>query len=624
MGDIRQMHRASKSMGDYRHSEFQQPDAIFDDAVEGIPNSMSKDNLFYQKPLSMRQAKRANTKFQRAWRDTPRKEARENSRREAEEAKLRARQYLEEYQQGGQTPPLKMNREAIEPDWFKYGEKPTWSKNRMHGYQFGALALAPNSTVGRVKGMGAIKKFPIGKKGWSIDPSLTMTNVSGPGFNIFQGSPGVGFTKKFQKGGQLPYDTTLDRGPRRKSYYSKPGRATKKPNHENPFADVSAFSHIERPMDYKERGHGPSSGLSKWNQNSVGVSASIPLFYPHGGPGARKRDAPYTYFGLYPSIEKYQGTYTDKSKVPASTRIDPRGIQALPYRYKKGDFPDAEGKFSGVKGKLGIGTTWNGPSSESRLQLFGGLEKSDIDNKANPSIGYDIYHRRKYGPYWRESSFGPTSRAEMSRDGMSMAHGLGIKQNLGKGRSINADIDIYGARFGDSGQATFFPSGNIGYTHKFQQGGQFKNNNMNTYRTGGITPQKAKEMLRDGTANGRPLTAAQKKYFGLIASGKLPKYQKAGTYFDEDFVPDINPQGGRYTVPASSTANPALGAGIQAQRQMFNRPVQYDNTPQSTIGYPSTQVGMGNEPNQQFMYPALRGRDAGVQQGMTNRIIASG
>lgn len=37
---------------------------------------------------------------------------------------------------------------------------------------------------------------------------------------------------------------------------------------------------------------------------------------------------------------------------------------------------------------------------------------------------------------------------------------------------------------------------------------------------GSLSPSKAKEMLRDGTANGKKLTSKQKRYFGMIAGGK--------------------------------------------------------------------------------------------------------
>lgn len=40
---------------------------------------------------------------------------------------------------------------------------------------------------------------------------------------------------------------------------------------------------------------------------------------------------------------------------------------------------------------------------------------------------------------------------------------------------------------------------------------------------GGPSRAKAKEMLKDGTAHGRPLTSAQRGYFGVIASGKKPR-----------------------------------------------------------------------------------------------------
>jgi hypothetical protein len=38
-----------------------------------------------------------------------------------------------------------------------------------------------------------------------------------------------------------------------------------------------------------------------------------------------------------------------------------------------------------------------------------------------------------------------------------------------------------------------------------------------------VSPAKAKEILRDGTAHGKKLTKKQKGYFGVIAGGKKPK-----------------------------------------------------------------------------------------------------
>lgn len=36
------------------------------------------------------------------------------------------------------------------------------------------------------------------------------------------------------------------------------------------------------------------------------------------------------------------------------------------------------------------------------------------------------------------------------------------------------------------------------------------------------SPEKARKILEDGEIDGRPLTPAQKRLFGLIASGKVP------------------------------------------------------------------------------------------------------
>ena len=42
----------------------------------------------------------------------------------------------------------------------------------------------------------------------------------------------------------------------------------------------------------------------------------------------------------------------------------------------------------------------------------------------------------------------------------------------------------------------------------------------------GLTAAKAKKILSDGTVNGKPLTAKQKAYFGLIAGGGNPSGSK--------------------------------------------------------------------------------------------------
>jgi hypothetical protein len=57
-----------------------------------------------------------------------------------------------------------------------------------------------------------------------------------------------------------------------------------------------------------------------------------------------------------------------------------------------------------------------------------------------------------------------------------------------------------------------------------------------TYKQGGnVSSAKAKEILRDGTAQGHPLTPAQKRYFGWIAGGSKPKAEHGGIPIPDNF-----------------------------------------------------------------------------------------
>ena len=48
------------------------------------------------------------------------------------------------------------------------------------------------------------------------------------------------------------------------------------------------------------------------------------------------------------------------------------------------------------------------------------------------------------------------------------------------------------------------------------------------YAKGGLTQSKAKKILEDGVANGKPLTKKQKVYMNLIAKGGMSKFEKGG------------------------------------------------------------------------------------------------
>ena len=44
-----------------------------------------------------------------------------------------------------------------------------------------------------------------------------------------------------------------------------------------------------------------------------------------------------------------------------------------------------------------------------------------------------------------------------------------------------------------------------------------------SHKSGGLTSGKAKEILRDGKAQGKTLTRKQKKFFGAVAGGASPR-----------------------------------------------------------------------------------------------------
>jgi len=46
---------------------------------------------------------------------------------------------------------------------------------------------------------------------------------------------------------------------------------------------------------------------------------------------------------------------------------------------------------------------------------------------------------------------------------------------------------------------------------------------IGTHKAAKMSAEKAKTMLREGRANGKPLTAAQKRLFGWVAGGRKPR-----------------------------------------------------------------------------------------------------
>ena len=83
---------------------------------------------------------------------------------------------------------------------------------------------------------------------------------------------------------------------------------------------------------------------------------------------------------------------------------------------------------------------------------------------------------------------------------------FGVNQNLGR-LDIGANLELPFLNDWATGERLpIQPQGKFNLKYRFDEGGP--------------TPAKAREMLRDGTVHGRPLTDKQKRYFGYIANAQ--------------------------------------------------------------------------------------------------------
>lgn len=90
--------------------------------------------------------------------------------------------------------------------------------------------------------------------------------------------------------------------------------------------------------------------------------------------------------------------------------------------------------------------------------------------------------------------------------------------------------------------------------------------NMREYKKGGLTSNKAKMMLHDGTINGKPITDAQRKYFGWVAGGSKEAKAEGGDIFGG------NKDGGKIMAPKMMYA----GGGKVGKRKNSTGNAYYD------------------------------------------------
>jgi len=181
----------------------------------------------------------------------------------------------------------------------------------------------------------------------------------------------------------------------------------------------------------------------------------------------------------------------------------------------------------------------------------------NVDSKYGPITPYDFLYQKgvpniKSKAYFNRVSTVPTNAKdfEKSADSALAIHPEWVNQydklNVNK-VTPKSNIDYFDeiAQQLKSGTIDKLNPGHIDYTghiNRMQQSvaqdkaiqdyykkyDKNKNTMEKTYKVklksgGKLSSDKAKEILRDGTAQGHPLTAKQKRYFGYIAGGGTPK-----------------------------------------------------------------------------------------------------
>lgn len=76
-------------------------------------------------------------------------------------------------------------------------------------------------------------------------------------------------------------------------------------------------------------------------------------------------------------------------------------------------------------------------------------------------------------------------------------------------------------------------------------------------KMGGLSPNKAREILHDGTVHGRPLTEKQRRFFGAMSKGHTKKYQLGG-----NALAMLRDYGGGISVPRLNSPLPKAQLGI--------------------------------------------------------------
>lgn len=124
------------------------------------------------------------------------------------------------------------------------------------------------------------------------------------------------------------------------------------------------------------------------------------------------------------------------------------------------------------------------------------------------------------------------------------------------------------------------------------------NGSQALYKKGGhVSPEKAKEILRDGTVHGHPLTEKQKRYFGWIAGGaKKPKKKQEGGSADDS---EDNQLPADYFDVSQDEITPSFDQSLFSLEydpySIFDDYVQYENQLQQMMDYQQQQEAMQDQ-----------------------------
>lgn len=381
--------------------------------------------------------------------------------------------------------------------------------------------------------------------------------------------------KKAQTGRQnqpvdlIPTQDTFD--PSKLPFSQTPGNLVKQKGKKNPVGDffdvfnplaLGATAFANTVTDYKNRRDEQQQYLNYLqsrnyqNFNEEGLNPN-PIYTQYGGEaipyieynGERCTIPTYQVGGTYPMYQ-VGGTYPMYS-LGGEPTLD---LQTYP-EYKDGGFGPYSRKevLDYLKGWDGYSVAWMGKGGFNPGEVNAILNAGSVNGHkvtARQRKFFELVSKGK-SPAEARAIINKQSPAEDNDADEAKTGGKWIPNNLHKGRCTPM-----GTAECPPGSPQYRLAQTFKKHHGFHQFGghpmkmlptdMFGNVQKYPYGGGPLTSEGAKEILRDGTVHGNPLTPAQKRYFGFVAGGGKP-HQMGGAS-----APQIEEDGGNIKTPKFS------------------------------------------------------------------------